>query len=446
MNYFRIIITGIFILFLVLAILIFSGLIPIGKSKGSNQGVKGNVVLWGTIPNENLSPIIENFNANNEDLKVSYKEKKSESFDSELIEALASGAGPDLILLPDNLINRYQDKIFLIPYESFSIRDFKDIFIQQGELYLNENGILALPFSVDPMVMYYNRDMFSSAGISKPPENWEDFFEIVPLLTKRDQSTNILTSAVSFGEFANITHAKDIISMLLLQSGNPIIIKHPGTEGLSQILEVTLADSSNPNEESPASITLDFYTEFSNPASNTEEGLYSWNKSLLPSQDAFISEKLAIYFGYASELFIIQERNPNLNFDVVMVPQAKNINTKITFGRMNALAIAKTSPNINTSFIVANLLTKKDFIENLSKGLSLPPVRRDLLFVKPKNPYTSIFYDSALISRSWFDPSPKETSEIFEKMVDDIISGRLSIKESVSKAHNGIELIANNIK
>jgi len=39
-------------------------------------------------------------------------------------------------------------------------------------------------------------------------------------------------------------------------------------------------------------------------------------------------------------------------------------------------------------------------------------VRRDLVAVKPTDPIASIFYDSAIISRGWYDPSSVDTGLI----------------------------------
>ena len=73
-------------------------------------------------------------------------------------------------------IVRNQDKIIEIPYDTISGRDFKNTFIEEGEMYLTENGVLGLPFTIDPMVMYWNRDIFQSVGIANPPEFWDELF------------------------------------------------------------------------------------------------------------------------------------------------------------------------------------------------------------------------------------------------------------------------------
>ena len=95
-------------------------------------------------------------------------------------------------------------------------------FIQQAELYLKTDGSLAVPFIVDPLVMYWNRDSFTNAGIATPPKFWDEFTGLNTKLTQKDVNSNIRKSAIAMGEFTNISHAREILGTLFLQSGNPV--------------------------------------------------------------------------------------------------------------------------------------------------------------------------------------------------------------------------------
>ncbi len=401
-----------------------------GKSKGDASALKKDVVIWGTLPSNIVTEALQSVFPKNAD-KIRYKQKRSDSFDSDLIEALASSKGPDMILLPQNLILRYTDKVYTIPYQSMSVRSFKDRFIREGELYLNKNGILAIPMTIDPMVMYWNRNIFSSAGISIPPKYWDEFYKITDRLTTKDSRSNISRSTISFGEFKNVAYAKDILSMLIVQAGDPITTR----SSISKSGVASVFGGMFGNDIAPAISALYFYTGFSNPT----KSIYSWNKSLPNSFDMFTEGNLAVYFGFASNLSAIRQKNPNLNFDVVEVPQTRNTKDRVTFGRMQGLSILKQSKNIGSAFKVAIMLSSPKFISALSGALNLPPVRRDLLFKKPANPYLSLFYNSALTSRAWLDPSPVATEAIFKRMVEDIVSGKTTVGRAVLFANAGIQ-------
>lgn len=424
-NIFQTVLLIVFGVFILIAVVIFS---VGGGKKNSDVEFLGEVTVWGVLPERTMMRNIESlYRGNNQPVKITYIEKKESTFDRELVEALASGIGPDVVLLPQDLILRHSDKIYSIPYESLSERSFKDRFIEEGELYLNNNGVLALPLTVDPMVMYWNRDLLSAAGISRAPSFWDEFYSISPLVTVRGNDTDIKRSTISFGEFRNVTHAKEIISLLIMQAGNPIVVEDKGK------YRSILGEQFN-FDTPPTNAAIRFYTEFSNPAKTS----YSWNGSLPSSRDMFLAGDLAVYFGFASEFFDIKRKNPHLNFDIAQMPQTRDTSKKTTFGKMQGLAILNASKSIPASFRAAIMLSDTDFVAALSNDLLLPPVRRDLLAEKPTDATISLFYDSAIISQAWLDPSPSDTENIFMNMVERVVSGRSKISEVVFTANKEI--------
>jgi len=426
MSTFQLVLIIAFVFFGVFGVLVFSGVFG-GPGKGS-ENLTGEVVIWGTLPSRNVNDLIDKEFKNDQNVTVTYVEQEPARFDRELIEALASNKGPDVILLPQDLVLRHEDKVVTIPYDSMSARRFKDTFLEEGEIYLTNNGILALPFVVDPMVMYWNRDLFSSAGVVSPPEYWDEFFELSSRITIRSQGSSISQSAVSLGEYRNIPHAKEILSAMFLQAGEPLIVRNVYEN--DSILEVVFGDNSQGMAINPAESSLRFYTEFANPSKVT----YSWNRSLPDSDNMFISGDLGVYFGFASELDSIRRRNPHLNFDTAMLPQIRDNKNKLTYGTMQGLSILKDSANFTLSFNVASRIATSNYITELVQNLGIAPARRNLLIDKQDNANKTIFYDSALISKAWLDPDPIETEAIFQEIIEDITSGRRKISAAVAAA------------
>lgn len=423
---FQLIVIIIFIAAGILGLLVFSGAIPIGDSGSS--GSAGTVVLWGTMPTSALSPIIKDFNDANPTFIVNYVEKAPETFDRDLLEALATNTGPDIFLLPDNLAYHYANKIFPIPYTSYPLATFKNVFAGAGEVFLTNKGILAFPITIDPLMMYYNRNTLDANGIVYPPATWSDLMDMMPTLVKKDEANKILKPAVALGQFSNVNNAKDIISALFLQAGNPIVKE---TEGrFSSVLDVPIGNYNLPS-------ILQFYTDFTDP----QNTIYSWNKSFPNSIDAFSSNNLAFYFGFSSELKVLMNKNPNLNFSVAGVPQIKDSNFKATSSHVTGIAISALSKNLNTAFTAANLMTSGDFAGRFASALNLVPARRDLLASKPDDAYAPIFYNAALYAKSWVDPSPKDTGNIFAGMVNGVLSGNLTVKDAIDDASVKIGLL-----
>ncbi len=431
MSNFQTILIAIFLSFFVFGVLIFSGLIDIGKTK-EKTSLQGKVVVWGTFPSAVMTDVISNIKSNNQDLNISYAKKDQATYQQDLIEAFANGAGPDLFIITPDMIMKDKNFFYTIPYESYPEKTYRDAFINGADIYLDTEGSLAFPLVVDPMVLYYNKDILSNEGIVSPPTTWDELFTLNSTLTKKENSGTISQSMIALGQYENVNNAKDILVNLLLQNNNPIIKKND-----KGIFTSTL--SSNPSNLSvaPAQSVLTFFNEFSNP-SNTA---YSWNKSLPGSQDMFTSGKMAFYLGRASELFDIESINPNLSFDVAQVPQIKDTTTKRAYGEIYALAINKKSANMSTAFNVASSMSLGDDAKNFATAASLPPASKVLLADKPKDPYLFTFFNSALIVRSWVDPDKIKSDTIFSELVDNILSNRLSISQAINKAQGQLEIL-----
>lgn len=410
---FQIVFIGVFIAALVFAFLVFSDVIPLGKKKSSDNGGTGTVVVWGTMPFTQIAGTVDQLRKAAKSFGVVYVQKDATIMDQDLIEQLASGTGPDLVIFPHDHILRFTDKIYPLPYASYPQVNFTSTFIQEATLMLVPTGVLGLPLAVDPLVMYYNQNMFDTAGVSAPPATWEELVAVtVPALTKHQPNdvSRLTQSAVAMGTSSNILNAKDILSTIFMQVGlDPVIIANGSyTTPFLTTPQVTTAGK-----------VIEFYTGFSNPTNPN----YSWNRSQKQSRDAFISEQLAIYFGYASELPILSKMNPNLRFTVTKMPQSSVAKSAVTAGKLYSVSVMKTSKNLSTAFIAAGMMSEKEFAGALAKDMFIAPARRDLLGSRPEDPYSKVFNESALIARGWRDPNPIQTTIAFNAMIDSVVRG-----------------------
>jgi multiple sugar transport system substrate-binding protein len=422
MSRFQIIFTAALIFIGLAGVVVFA----VSKSSGGGQNSAVQVTMWGTLPEDKMNDFIGkvNFSYSNE-INVNYVEKSEQNFEIELVSALARGKGPDMVLLPQNLIVPQFDKFFVIPYETYSQRAFIDSFIQEGELFMTPSGIVGIPFTVDPIVMYWNRAIFTDAGSAKPPVSWVEFFTLAPKMTKKDANGNIVQSTIAMGEIRNIVHGPEMLSLLSMQAGTPIV-KFENDKFISLL------------EGRPAEEALSYFTEWSNPVKES----YSWNRSLPNDRNMFISGRLAVYFGNASELAGIRAANPNLDFDIALVPQAEG--RRMTFGKMSAIALLKSSQNIGAAFNAATKLTSAPYQTAWQEVSGLPPVRRDQLVSLPTDAYKSIIHQSSLISTGWLEPGPLSASSLFMRMVDNVSSGRMRISQSVEQADGELNNLLTN--
>ena len=430
---------AVFIVAAVGGILVFSGIINVGGSS-SSTAVGGTVVLWGTLSSQSLQPFLDDYELRNQSVLITYVQKDPATFQQSLVQAIASGTPPDLVILPDNLIWSFKDELTHIPFASLPVSTYQNTFIDSTNVFQVSDGYLAIPWAADPLIFYYNKDMLSAAGIANPPTTWTNFTSSIPALTQKDSNLTLTQSGAALGTYSNIAHAKDILALLFLQAGNPFM-----TADQNDQLQVYFGPTAQGTEEATADQALTFYTGFA----NTQNSQYTWNDGQPLDRSAFLQSTLAYYFGNASELPLIRATNPNLNFGVGLPPQLPN-GLPISTGTLYGLAIPKIAPNQLLSYTAATLLTtaasESALVTKAGTTLALMPVRRDVLAQKPaSDPYLTLFYNVTLVMKSWLDPDPTATDAAFGTLIENINSNILTVDQALSTAAGQIFTNSGNV-
>ncbi len=141
-----------------------------GGNKSEEVNV-GKVTIWGTMDKNIVESLIFNLQEGSSVYNdVNYVEKSKENYREEILEAMAANEAPDLILLSNEEIFANLNKIYKIPYSTMPQRDYLNSYADVFDSFLTKEGILGIPFSIDPLVMYYNRAIFRTTGIPLPPK------------------------------------------------------------------------------------------------------------------------------------------------------------------------------------------------------------------------------------------------------------------------------------
>jgi ABC-type glycerol-3-phosphate transport system substrate-binding protein len=421
----------------------------------------GEVEVWGTLDEGAFGTVLQQLAEEDGRLRaVSYVQKDEASYARELADALASGTGPELFIMTQDAAERDGGKVYPIPYESFSREQFQNSFVESANPFMGVDGVRAIPFLVDPLVLYWNRDMLATAGFAKPPAYWDEFYDLSSKVTKRDQANTVERSAVAFGEYRNVDHAKDIVSLLILQAGGKVTARDAGGQ-LRPMLVSRGSEVTQPSESA-----LRFYTEFANPARN----FYSWNRAQRESRAAFGAGTLALYIGLASEEPLLRSINPNLNFAIAAIPQIRSKDNFINVGTVYAFAIPRTGSNPQGALTVAYLLASARSSTFLSQAIGMPSARRDVLStvvgcfecLQDSTSCTSVeqqdqcvatfqatpvtgtdylFNKQAIITRAWTDPNPEGTDTVFRDMIESITSGSARLTEAIQRAEAALGVV-----
>ena len=428
-NFYQIGIIIACIVVFVFALFVFAGKIKIGGSASSSKSAV-TVVVWGVLPAEKIQPILESNKTKT--LQYIYRQVNPADFRNNLLESIANGASPDLLIYDTNTLYSIRDKIAVIPYTTYPEATFRQTYADGTDILLNPKGAYGLPILIDPLVMYYNRDIFARAGFVNPITTWDELYTVAPFITKKNSNGTFNVSTIPFGLAENVPYGKNIFMTLLGQAGVQVVSSQ------NDIFNANLTQSTYGDSSAGLSM-LNFYMQFSNPASD----YYSWNKLMPDAKTAFVQNTLAIYPGYASELFELRQRNPNLNFAPALLPQLKDSNKYFNNGNVYAVGVALSSSQPTSAYEALYAITNPTLAIQFAQAMSLPPADRSLLANKPETTYAPVFYRAALFTYPWLDPNSTETTNRFNSMINDVYTGRLTPTDALSKLQREINAILN---
>lgn len=393
---------------------------------GNGSSAVGPVEIWGTLDQNAFTTVIRAVAEDDPTLsQVTYLQKDPATFEEELTSALARGEGPDLYLLRHDYAELHSGRVIVLPFESLSQSEFEDTFVEAAAPFIARDGITAIPLVVDPLILYWNRDTLQTAGFAMPPVYWDELYNMARTITEKNDAGRIIKSTISFGEYRNVNNAKEIMSMLIMQAGGSIIVR----DSTGQLVPA-LSPRTGETTQATAS-ALRFYTEFADPSKDD----YTWNRALPEAQTAFSAGDLALYIGRASEEPLIRRKNPNLNFGAAPIPQIRSATRAVNSGHVYGFAIPRTSGNPNGAVQVAYNLASGPMSKTLSIALGIPSARRDVLSGQASTEGNDgLFNKQALIVRSWIDPNPVKTAEVFRDMIENTTSGSALLTEAISRA------------
>src|SRR5690606_18711963 len=128
---------------------------------------------------------------------------------------------------------------------------------------------------------------------------------------------------------------------------------------------------------------------------------YTWNRSKATDLDEFAGGTLGMYFGPSSEWTLIEQKNPNLNYDVTSVPQGQGATTLRTYGDFYAFAIPRASQRAQGAFAVAQLFASPEYAGRIAELYNFAPVHRALFSTQGNDPVKNVRFQSALYARGW---------------------------------------------
>src|SRR3990167_3425943 len=403
----------------------------------SNRGKKIDLTWWKPFDTkEMVQPLVETFQKANPNVRINYVQKNIETYEDELVDALAAGQGPDIFSIHNDWLPKHKDKMAVAPEKTFSLREFRESFLEVANFDLvSESQIYAVPLAVDVLALYYNKDIFNSAGFPRPPATWEEMVDMAPKLTKQDTLGNFQRNAVALGTADNINRATDILSLLMLQNGTPL----SSAEGVSTI-DQPIRDQTG-GSYVPGARALEFYTQFANPQKVT----YTWNSRSNNSIDAFASGKAAMIFSYSFLAETLREKAPFLNYGVARVPQVNGANLRVNFANYWAEGVSKQSKNPQIAWQFLKFITSREILPAYYEGVKQVSPRLDIIEDQIADPEIGVFAENALTAKSFYKPDNDAVENIFLQMINDVVLRHISADDAIGAGVQKVNLLLRNL-
>lgn len=450
---------------IIVAIFFISGC---GLKATNKQIYSMKLEVWGLFDDrEAFAEIIENYRKLNPNVAdINYKKLTPDTYKKDLLEALASGQGPDIFLVRNNWFPSFADKVAPAPAEILPEQKFRSDFADVvANDFLNQGQAYAVPLSVNSLALFYNKDLFNAAGITAPPKTWEEFVEDTKRLTRIGAGGQILQYGAAMGTAYNINRSTDILGLLMLQGGTEMIDKDGRKANFDQSIKVG-NDSIAPGENA-----LNFYTQFA----KNKAPFYTWNSSPLVhySLDAFSEGTLAMMLNYSWNIRAVEDKAPKLNFAVAPAPQLPD-RQPVNYANYWGYAVAKNKiagaiganpnqPQISNETRVAEawrflryLTTKPDGDINIPFGRKIgdkgaidpsfdpaanylekvkaPAARKDLIEKQKIDPKIGVFAEGNLIARSWLQADAETIEGIFMEMINSVNQGSATPTDAIRAA------------
>ncbi|OGH62291.1 MAG: hypothetical protein A2848_01080 [Candidatus Magasanikbacteria bacterium RIFCSPHIGHO2_01_FULL_50_8] len=399
---------------------------------------------WGVFTDsDDMAVLIAEFQKKHPNIQVQYRKFRPEEYEQKLLEAFAEDRGPDLFTIHNTWLARYKSKLTPAPdkvaYPTFvksgsgisektevqmkelaglTLKQMRDQFVAtveqdvmlQAASTSTKKSIYALPFYVDTLALYFNKDLLAQNSIVKPAANWNQLREHAETLTKRVKDSDLITqSAVALGTGSNVHRAGDILMALMAQNGARI------TKDDGAFIFHTPGNTNPEKDEAlPGARALQFYLDFGNPKLKS----YTWNPEQGDALDAFTEGRVAYYFGYSYDLSTIRARNPRLNFDVAAMPQFEK---PLNIANYWMEAVSNKSTHQQEAWLfVQETATSKEALAKFLKRTKRASALTELIQTQLDDVDLAIFAKQNLTAQTWYHG---KDSRVGDQILVELIDG-----------------------
>ena len=331
---------------------------------GSPAEAKQKLAIWlgygETLPAFEF--VKKQFEQKYPDIEVEILTFSLREFEAKLASSMPTGAGPDMLTLHDFLYPRYHDNQYLEPLPkdlAQIVSDPQKIDPTYAAVVTHDGAADGVPYWTGRSTLYYNLDHFKEAGLTKPPETIEEFWQYAEKLTKRDASGEIVRAGISL----RLTGASGVIQkfgyVYYQMAGEQIFErgKKPGT------VRVTFEDHLD--------IAVQALMDHVNHLHGARKA-DDWK--LKHDAQGFASGAASMLMRETWGIAFINKNGPDINFDTAPMPKGK---VRGAFNYIEILSVNNQSKLKEQTWDFIRMLQEADALKVLLTEAGYSPLRKD---------------------------------------------------------------------
>lgn len=356
------------------------------------------VLIWWNLfeSEENVTPLIEAYEAANPNVKIQYDQKGEEggvdSYRNQIDTFLNDGnklTTPDIFTIHNTWTSAYQSLISPVAVSGVDQELVNDYFDVIKSDFQRNGFIYAMPIYVDSLGIIYNKDKLISSGYTVPENDWSAFQNQAKRLTNRN-ATNLISGGFSGGAFSNTEFAFDTFNLLMLQNGVKML-NDTGTE----VIFATQAEALDAGS---------FYKDFADSSTG------SWKDDQKIDVASFLEKKLAMFAAPSWRLNDVLTYNDvyniGLNVGVAPMPQLGG-GQEIYWADYWGQAVSKDTTNPAVAWDFLQFIAQKQQLKTLDQTVKqsgrkvgiIYPYKSMLADISDSN--LSVYAQMMLNAKSW---------------------------------------------
>ncbi len=382
---------------------------------------KKTIVYWGLWePTTVMQQVLSDFEKANPEYQVQYTQQSYQDYRERLQAEISKGSGPDVFRFHASWVPMLKNELSPLPEKIMTKDEFSKTFYPTATQQLTLNGnVVGIPLMIDGLGLYYNKDIFTIAN-KTPPKDWEELKRLSQELTIKSGG-KITRGGIAMGTASNVEHFPEIIALLMLQNG---------------------ANPANPTSEQ-ALEAISFYLDFSGK-------LGVWDTTLPNATVAFAKGDVAMMLAPSWRAHEVKSANPNLQFDVVPVPQLAD-KPRTTWASFWAEGVNAQSSQKEGSWLLLKYLSSADVEKKLYADASNVRAfgelysRVDLADEIANKQYVGAFIQDAPYAKSWYLNAYTHDNGINDRIIkyylDMVNAGSGALTQSTATVSQGMNQV-----